>query len=1052
MIAFCFGSNLFIPVKVASQSNQIFISQRSDREIVQKMQKVEQMLQILKLIEQAQKLLKEGKYNEGTSLVQEATTMAKKIWGEKEVSTAAFLSTVGATYFEQRYYKQAETFFLESLAIRKEILGGKHLITASSLSELASLYRVQRKYQDAEKFSIESLAIRKEILGEKHPDTIKSVEHLAKIYYEQGNFKKAEILFLQCLAFREEVLGEKHTDTINSIDNLAILYETQGDYQKAERLYLQSLRIRKEIFGEKHPDIITSMENLAGLYNRQGNYQEAKNLFNESLAISREILDKEDQNTANTLNNLANFYYRQGNYQEAETFQIQSLEVRKKILGEKHPLTAESLYNLAKIYEGKKDYKKAETLYLQSLVIRKEVLGEEDPQTFSSFDSLAQLYYRQKNYKEAEIFALQSLTLQKDILGEKHPDVANNLQFLANLYYIQGNSKKAETLNLQSLAIDQEIFGKKHPTTADSLGNLSVLYWAEDKYTLALDYLTQSTDIEEEYLTEFLNNIGDESRKQAYINTLSGSTNVTISLHLNAQPDNPEASQLAFTTILRRKGRILDALSEIVAVLRQNSNPKTEALFSNLAQKRNQLSSLTYQGIENRTPEVYKNLIATLETEIKDIETNLSNQSAEFRTINQPITLEAVQKAIPKDTALVEYMVYQPYNPKNRELGKPRYAVYILHPDRTPQGIDLGETEKIDNLALLFRAYLGGMQNQIVDDSYLKELEKTSQEIYTLIFEPLLPLLNDKTNLFISPDSQLNLIPFVALQNRQGKYLLKDYSINYLSSGRDLLRLQNEFKPQSPPVIVANPTYNLDIDRSLMASANYKTRGATRAGDLTRLGCCNALPGTKAEAEAIIPLLSNAIVYTENQALVENVIKVKAPKILHLATHGFFLPDEEKKAPSNLTDSWTNMPINAKSENPLLRSGLAFAGFSPKNKKMDGALTALDVSSIYLWGTKLVVLSACETGLGDVRNGEGVYGLRRAFVLAGAQSQLMTLWEVSDDATKELMSNYYKKLNQGEGRADALRQVQLEMLNSEQYNNPYFWAGFIPSGDWRSLD
>jgi CHAT domain-containing protein len=205
------------------------------------------------------------------------------------------------------------------------------------------------------------------------------------------------------------------------------------------------------------------------------------------------------------------------------------------------------------------------------------------------------------------------------------------------------------------------------------------------------------------------------------------------------------------------------------------------------------------------------------------------------------------------------------------------------------------------------------------------------------------------------------------------------------------------------------------------------------------------LPGTAIEGETIAKLLPNSRLFTQTQAT-ETVVKTSNnPRILHLATHGFFL----KPAPTTQAkDGSRNLP----SENPLVRSGLAFSGFNVRQGGGDdGVLTALEITGMDLRGTQLVVLSACETGLGDVQSGEGVYGLRRAFTLAGAQSQVMSLWRVDDNATKDLMVNYYQRLSKGEGRGEALRQAQLAMLRSPNYAHPKYWSGMIPVGDWRGM-
>jgi tetratricopeptide (TPR) repeat protein len=992
--------------------------------------------------------LAQGNYQKAESFYQQALAIRKKVLGDEHPDTATSLNHLGALYLAQGNYQKAESFYQQSLAIRKNMLGDEHPDTATSFNDLALLYKNQGKYQEAEPLYQQALAIRKKVLGDEHPDTATSLNNLGALYLAQGDYPQAEPFYQQALAIKKKILGEQHPDTATSLNDLAALYLAQGNYQKAEPLYQQALAIYQKVLGDEHPYTATSMNHLAALYLAQGNYQKAESLYQQALAIYQKVLGDEHPDTATSMNHLGALYLAQGNYQEAEPFYQQSLAIRKKMLGDEHPDTATSLNELALLYKNQGNYSQAEPLYQQALAIRKKVLGEEHPYTATSLNNLALLYYSQGNYPQAEPLYQQALAIKKKALGDEHPDTATSLSDLALLYKSQGNYQKAEPLYQQALAIYRKVLGNEHPYTANSLNHLGVLSLATDRLALAIDYFKEGTNIEEINLSKFLNNIGDESRKQAYINTFSNSIHFTISLHLNFASNNPQASELAFTTILRRKGRVLDVMSDIVANLRQNSNPQTEALFNNLAEKRSQLTSLIYQGIGDRSLTAYQELITNLEENIRGLETDLFNQSVQFRAINQSITLEEVQKAIPDNTVLVEYMVYYPFNPKTNQWGKSRYAAYILHSKGKPQGVDLGETETIDKLVENFRLYLA--YGNTSEPSELKNLSSYAQQLHHLIFEPLLPLLKDKKTLLISPDSQLNLIPFAALQNNQGKYLLEEYSISYLTSGRDLLQLQTQFSPQSETIIIANPTYDLDLDRSLMASASRG--GNRRAGDLDSLKwCCDALPHTKGEAEAIIPLLSNPVVYMGNEALVENITKIKAPKILHLATHGFFLPDIQKLSPQLLTNQNLNNQIT-QSENPLLRSGLAFTGFNPNKNKMDGALTALDASSLYLWGTKLVVLSACQTGVGDVHNGDGVYGLRRAFVLAGVESQLMSLWDVFDEATKDLMTQYYQRLSKGEGRAEALRQVQLQMLRSDNLNHPVFWAAFIPSGDWRSLD
>mgnify|MGYP001800745326 CR=1 FL=1 len=335
--------------------------------------------------------------------------------------------------------------------------------------------------------------------------------------------------------------------------------------------------------------------------------------------------------------------------------------------------------------------------------------------------------------------------------------------------------------------------------------------------------------------------------------------------------------------------------------------------------------------------------------------------------------------------------------------------------------------------------------------------------------QPIRPLLGNNRHLLLSPDSQLNLIPFAALVSENNRHLIEDYQLTYITSGRDLLRLQLDNPSQQSPVILANPDYENPGSTELIQIAqappdNKRQRGNERSTDITNL-TFGPLPGTAEEANAVAPLLKNAHVLTQANAT-ENVLKqLQGPSILHIATHGFFLEDIDFSAPSdnrglragieiiaNENDIPTQ-PSTSNTENPLLRSGLALAGFNQRNSGTeDGALTALEASSLNLYGTKLVVLSACDTGVGVTSTGQGVYGLRRAFVTAGAESQLMSLWQVSDYGTSALMELYYQNLKAGQGRSEALHNAQITLMNSGQYQNPYYWASFIFSGDWSPLE
>ncbi|HNH85214.1 MAG TPA: CHAT domain-containing protein, partial [Acidobacteriota bacterium] len=362
---------------------------------------------------------------------------------------------------------------------------------------------------------------------------------------------------------------------------------------------------------------------------------------------------------------------------------------------------------------------------------------------------------------------------------------------------------------------------------------------------------------------------------------------------------------------------------------------------------------------------------------------------------------------------------------------------YVLDHNGTINFADLGETEPIDQLVTRLRQDLSHPKA-----AKSRQVRLVSQSLDQLVMKPVRALAGKATHLLISPDGALSLVPFAALVDNKRKYLLGNYRLTYLTSGRDLLRLAVKIENQQPPLIIADPDYS-DGKGPMLVGRQY--------APLSRL------IGTKLEAISLKSLFPNADLKMQAEATKLALKNVHQPEILHIATHGRFLEDTleppSQRGERPLVASESNIaPERLKVENSLLRSWLFFAGANRGgNTEGDGTMTALEAAQLDLWGTKLVVLSACETAVGETKTGDGVYGLRRALVLAGSESQLMSLWSVSDRGTRELMVEYYTRLKAGEGRSDALRNVQLRMLTDPQRRHPYYWASFIQSGEWANL-
>lgn len=885
--------------------------------------------------------------------------------------------------------------------------------------------------------------------------------------FNAGKYDEAQPLAERVLEIREKAHGLEHLEVARALSNLANLYRGKGNHAKAEPLYLRALTIREKSLGVEHPDVALLLNNLAILYTGTSNYAKAEPLFLRALTIREKALGQDHLEVARSLNNLALHYTGTGDYAKARPLYLRALAIIEKMLGPEHPDVAMPLNNLGNLYSTLGDYSRAAPLLERAQAIREKMLGPDHREVGRSLNNLANLYRDKGDYAKAVSFYQRAVTIYEKSLGPDHLDVAGSLNNLAIVYRDKGDYAKAEPLLLRALTIREKTLGPEHPDVAQSLNSFARLSVARGALLEAVAFQSRASIISERNLALNLAT-GSERQKLAYLATLSSQADQTISLHVRSTPTDPTARSLAITTILQRKGRILDAVTDSFSGLHRRFNPQDQSLLDLWKNHSAQLARLVLGGPQKISLAEHQKQIKALEEKKDQLEAEISRHSAEFRAQFQPITLGVVQTAIPTGGALIEFASYRPFNPKyakpDEQFGQPHYVAYVLRHEGQTQWIELGTAKSIDDSVAALR--------QALRDPRHPDVERLARQVDEQVMRPVRGLLGNTRHLLISPDGSLNLVPFAALVDERGRFLLENYSFTYLTSGRDLLRLRERIPSKQRPLVVASPQF--DEAGTVLASGQLskqeesQTVEARRSLDVTTMNF-RALPGTTSEAAVLSKLLPQAKILTGRQASESALKGISGPEILHIATHGFFLSDQ--KAESRAGDvSKMGLP-----ENPLLRSGLVLSGANQRQggSGEDGILTALEAAGLDLWGTKLVVLSACETGVGDVRNGEGVYGLRRAMVLAGAESQVMSLWQVSDDATRDLMAAYYKRLLAGEGRGEALRQVQLKMLSDfkkargtergvkkigdsgkavwARRSHPYYWASFIQSGEWANL-
>jgi tetratricopeptide (TPR) repeat protein len=1011
-----------------------------------------------------------GEYDKAEPLLKEALEIDQKVLGPEDPDTAIRLNNLAELYRRIGDYAKAEPLLKEALAIHQKVFGPEHPLVASSLTLLALLYEDMAQYSKAESLFQKALDIRQKVLGPEHPDTATSLNNLALLFWRTGDYPKAEPLFKEALEIRQKVLGLENPDTTTSLSNLAVLYFEMGDYPKAELLFKQSLEICQKVLGPENPDTVADLNNLALLYQRMGNYAKAEPLLKEALESHQKILGPEHPDTASSINNLAELYEDMGDYAKAEPLFRQSLEIRQKVLGREHPITALSLNNLALLYHEMGDYAKAEPLYKEALEIRQKVLGPGHPDTAISLNNLAGLYQQMGDYAKAEPLFKEALEIRQKVLGPGHPDTAITLNNLAELYRRMGELSKAEALLKEALEIYQKVLGPENPLTASGLNNLALIYQDMGDYAKAEPLFKEALEVRQKVLgperrdtaTSFNNlallefdlgqieegkrlaqqgylaelkafsqilSFGSEDQRLAYRRLLTSYTLLTA-----VDPTVP----LLAGAVLHYKGVVLDSIIEDRLLAETSKDEASRALLEELKAKKQALAKLLLQTTA-ASPKDANERIQALEQEVEGIQDTLVRQFADVGQARRAlaVTVQQVQAAIPKNAVLIEYVRYQHYLGKSKfEL---RYGAVVLSADAMPRWVTLGRAQEIE---ASLRRY-----QRLVREAGDGEMAAILREVYKEVWEPVEQAFPPNVNrVIVSPDGQLNFLSFATLLDADQGFVAEKYSIQYVTSGRDLLRAPQPTQGKQV-IIMSNPKFDRDIElagRVVAAEGSSVLRGVEKreVEDLT----FEELAGTQKEGAQLLRKFERwgwqTRSLTGSDVSKRAFLDLHSPFILHLATHGFFEPEDVSSDPDpNEPQSLGIKSDLTKSrffENPMHRSGLALAGANTTIEAWkrgeaspiedDGILTAEDVSTLDLKGTWLVTLSACDTGSGEARAGEGVMGLRRGFIEAGAQNLLMTLWPISDEVTVQIMSDFYEAAHERGSAPEALAKVQREWL------------------------
>ncbi|WP_406486065.1 tetratricopeptide repeat protein [Streptomyces phaeochromogenes] len=871
-------------------------------------------------------------------------------------------------------------------------------------------------------------------------------------------------------------LEERSTERTLSHYNIAMAAYSTGDRHRAETLLQELLTITR---GAEYYDrtLVAGALNALGIIHTDlARFDGAEPALLDALEELRLAREEDGAFYAQVQHNLASLYEEMDDLPRAIRVGNEALENKRSKLGRNHPEYARTLSNLGTVYAKLGELQTAEELLTQAQRIRQAVLPPDHADLSVSARALAHVYVEQRRYDEAQSQARTALQIDRSTYGPESLGQATGQALLAHVCMMTSKPDEARRHLEESRTILERVVGTVHPYSIAVTTNLAVLQALEGDLRGALRLTGEVERTTSRLLFDVFATASERQRLQ-----LLGTAHhrLSVMLSLVAALDAPDEEVAgAFEIILRRKGVVSEAQGAFRDETYEGASTELQAKINHVRLLREKIARKTLSGPGAEGSDAHVETLADWAEEKERLEAELARVTpgTGLERRMQDLNAELVRSLLPEGSALVEIVRFRLLNftlassDGNSPGAGYRYWAFVLRP-APHEGlrlVDLGDGDEIDRLIATYSEAISGADSDRDvtprPTTVVRKAElKAGGELRAAVFDVLRPALGDARRLFLCPDGDLSRLPWEVLPHSAERRLIDDYRISYLGVGRDLLRAAAPSTGHSTaPVVVADPEFDLAIDGTVPPEPSDAPPDVCARALRTQGLRFARLPGTRREGMAVAALLGVEPIL--GAAATEAKVKsCRGPAILHIATHGFFLPDPEsahQQTSPLMSAATVGEPMFGRlshaQESPLLRSGLVLAGVNtwldgevlPTDAE-DGILTAEDVSGMDLVGTELVVLSACQTGLGCQHLGEGVMGLRRAFSQAGARTVVMSLWPVPDTETQTLMTDFYRRVQEGEERAVALRNAQLELR--KQRPAPYWWGAFVCHGDPGSL-
>lgn len=902
-----------------------------------------------------------------------------------------------------------------------------------SLNNLAYLYLLQGNYGRAGSTADELLENDRKLFSPNDRLFVESVVDIAGIYIQLDRLRHAESVLLNTLKAQTKASVNRAL----VLNKLGELYAYTGEYTKATGMLMEAIDVHADELGEGSAEYLSTAINLGILYMAQGKYPEAEEIF--EVALSQ--LDPSESAYAGVLNNQALVYQSLGQLERARKTLYDIKQIDSVQLGTMHPDYAITLSNLGLVYADLKNFAEAEGSLTTALNIQKE---NSEGQTLSyarKLNNLAKVFQMAGSPERSTPLLEEALSIFRRTVGKTSPEYATAAYNLGLAYWKSGKGETGYKYLKVSADIRRKVLGKNHPKYAESILKLGEYQWNKKS---TKDARQSFSEVFQNYyfqIDQTFPVLTEEERSRFYYTNIRGAFDKFNSFALLHREEESGLISDVYNHLINTKAAIMYATEKVKASIMTSGDSALIQQFDLWQASKEQVAKLYSLNQESQQLDSLLEISTSLEK-------SLARQSSVFQghMIRERIHWRDIRTSLKQGEAAVEVLRFRNYTPEDggQFTNDVRYAFLVLTADMTnqPAVIVLNDGNEMES------KYLKNYRNSIqykLSDGYS----------YQYYFQPLAEFLKKRnvSTVYFSPDGVYNQINVNSIENPDTKkYLIDELDIRFVTNTRELLETGGGHQNSQSPVLIGYPKYNLDtteVDRQKLHQSITRGRGLNRTwrGGLLRYmrgdGGITQLPGTQVEIEKIAALFGEgSMVYTAGQASERTAKNVDNPSILHVATHGYFLQDQT--ADQNQSSVYV--------ASPLLNAGLILAGAEnflntgePLNEAGDdGILTAFEAMNLKLDKTDLVVLSACETALGDLKNGEGVYGLQRAFKLAGARNIVMSLWNVDDEATQELMTTFYAEMLRTGDRHEAFRTAQQKV--KQKYPSPFYWAAFIMTG------